>query len=310
VKIGQKFLMIISLLFMVTIAFSPFIYRANGWIAINIYVENESELRNAINAVPDNEAYAIVIFKDIVFEKSLEIPNAKKITLCGDVFLIGANAMDTIVVKSGGELSFYGNVVVTHADGDTGRGVYVERGGTFNLFNGVISGNSAVEGGGVYNEGFFNMWWKINAQDGVISGNSATKGGGVYNMDTFTLYGGHIRNNNCTDTSTSIGMGGGVYNKGTFNIITGCISDNVATKGGGLYNVGILESDGTKFFGQNVATSGEGHDIFTEATADVLPYLLPIVGVVVVIVVIAILLFYFNTKNIKRFNNMIRRIIK
>jgi len=297
---SKKTLLLISLLFIITMAFAPLIFVVNGYLTVDATVENEIELRNAINAAPDGKGCTIAIWKNIALEKPLVIPEGKQITLgASDFCLVGANGMDTIIVKSGGELALCGSLVVTHADGDTGRGVYVERGGTFSLVNGVISGNSAVEGGGVYNEGVFNMWWEINAQDGVISGNSATKGGGVYNMGTFTLYGGHIRNNNCTDTSTSIAMGGGVYNEGTFNIINGYISDNIATKGGGVYNIGILEGDVVAVTGNNIATSGQGDDTFSEEVTDGLSYLLPIVGVVVAVVVVAVGLFFYRVRRRK-----------
>ena len=72
----------------------------------------------------------------------------------------------------------------------------------------------------------------------TISGNSATNGGGVYNYGMATL-------TNCTisDNSATYGGGGGVWDKGTAATlaIEGCtISGNYAVGGGGLYNDGAM----------------------------------------------------------------------
>ncbi|MCL2135533.1 MAG: hypothetical protein FWH37_08330 [Candidatus Bathyarchaeota archaeon] len=287
---SKKSLFFVSLLFISTIVLAPLISTANGWVAINIYVENENELRNALNTAPNNKIYSICIVNDIVLEKSLEIFDGKVIDLLGSINLIGANGVDTIIVKSGGTLSLYGNFVITHAGDDMGRGVHVERDGIFNLYGGIISGNRATNGGGIYNEGVFNMYWDINAQDSTILNNTATNGGGVYNAGTFTLYGGYICNNTCINS----GVGGGVCNVGTFSIISGCIFNNIAIRGGGVYNTGALDGDIITVIGQNTALSGEGHDVFTEeATGG--SYLLLVV-IVVVVGVVASLLFYRSKK--------------
>ncbi|MCL2134091.1 MAG: hypothetical protein FWH37_00815 [Candidatus Bathyarchaeota archaeon] len=177
---------------MATIIFSSLAPAVNGWVGVptDVTVETEAELVNAINTAPNNEWYYIVVSKSIVLEKSLEIPDGKQIYLSWygpETCLIGANGMDTIVVRSGGFLGIVGWIVVTHAEGDTGRGVFVERGGTFSLVGAIISGNTADKGGGVYNEGAFDL---SSDEDrcGVITNNTATKGGGVYNMGTFKVW--------------------------------------------------------------------------------------------------------------------------
>ena len=151
---------------------------------------------------------------------------------------------------------------ITHASGGTGCGVYIS-GGTFNMYGGSITGNTATDGkgrgGGVYvtsGGGAFKMF------GGSITGNKATDGGGVYMIgsnSTFTMNGGSITGN----TATS--YGGGVYvnsggfemsgsasitgNKadstgggvcvnydGTFNMSNNsCITGNTAYHGGGVY---------------------------------------------------------------------------
>ena len=148
--------MFISLLFIIILFSSSFLSGAIGSPQSHITVYDEIELIEAISAAPDNEYYGINIGKDIALKKPLEIPRDKKIGLLGGR-LVGSDGVDTIVVKSGGELQLWG-VVVTHAEGDGGRGVYVECGGTYAYYSsfmmsdgGVIFGNIASnEGGGVY----------------------------------------------------------------------------------------------------------------------------------------------------------------
>ena len=76
---------------------------------------------------------------------------------------------------------------ITHADGLTGTGVYLDSAGTFTLYGGSISGNSAAEkGGGVYmTRSTFRML------GGSVSGNTSgnSKGGGVCAGNKLTVSG-------------------------------------------------------------------------------------------------------------------------
>ena len=100
---------------------------------------------------------------------------------------------------------------VTHASGVAGCGVKVESGGTFNMYSGTITGNTASQGGGVcVNGGTFNLY------GGTITGNTAPKGGGVYvnSGGTFNMYGEATSVSN----NTATGSGGGVYVGGAFTV--------------------------------------------------------------------------------------------
>ncbi|MCL2642318.1 MAG: hypothetical protein FWD52_02210 [Candidatus Bathyarchaeota archaeon] len=263
---GKKTLVFVSLLFMLVLVSSPFVFGTNDWIVINVDVCDEVELREAISTAPGNAWHMIGVGQDIVLKESLVIPKGKMIGLVGDGRLVGGDGVDTIIVKRGGELQLWG-VVVTHVEGGGGRGVYVERGGIFSLCSGTISGNSADKGGGVYNKGSFTMWGGIVDTHCVISGNTATQGGGVYNEGTFIMNNnGGIYDNRCMDAGNSVGLGGGVYNKGTFTMNDGYISSNVASKGGGVYNKGTFAMSG-RIHG-NVATS-KGGGVYNEGSFDV-----------------------------------------
>ncbi|MCL2642951.1 MAG: hypothetical protein FWD52_05530 [Candidatus Bathyarchaeota archaeon] len=297
-------------------------------LVIHTVVESEVELCDAIRASPDNSGYVYVIGVGqggIVLEKSLEIPEGKNVGLVSadvsayTVCLVGGDGVDTVIVKCGGELVLFNGVIITHAKGDRGRGVYVKSGGTFTMEGGEVSGNRATRGGGVYNEGIFNMRGDVLLESSKLFANTAAKGGGVYNVGTFILDGGNIYQNNCTNTLTSTGEGGGVYNAGTFSTVsTSVISYNTATKGGGVFNVGTFNLDFATFIlyntaakgggvydagtfnlirghlYSNTATSGEGNDVFNETiTGKWSLYLLPII---VAFVAISILLVFLSLK--------------
>ena len=165
-----------------------------------------------------------------------------------------------------------GKVTCGTTSSDSGSGVYVS-GGTFNLYEGQITGNKGQEnentdrcGGGVYvSGGTFNMY------GGAITENTASYGGGVYvKSGTFNMNGGTITKNT-SDKGGGDGSGGaGVYvNKsGTFNMNAGAISANTATNtdsknttyGGGVYVSGgtfTMNGHATSVTG-NTATNGGG----------------------------------------------------
>ncbi|MCL1976509.1 MAG: hypothetical protein FWG55_00115 [Candidatus Bathyarchaeota archaeon] len=92
---------------------------------------------------------------------------------------------------------------------------------------GIISNNTAVDGGGVHNSyGSFTLF------GGVILDNTAiSSGGGVYNgvQGSFTLFGGAISKNNTKIRPKENGGGGGVHNQGDFTMSGGTISNNICT---------------------------------------------------------------------------------
>jgi hypothetical protein len=126
------------------------------------------------------------------------------LTLRGPTLQGTSNNSDSLVnVNSGGAFIMRSGKITGNADtsgvsssgGGCGGAVYVN-GGSFDMYGGEISGNSASHGGGVYvHQGAFNMY------GGLIKGNTATdstggKGGGVYidgaSGGTFLKTGGTI----------------------------------------------------------------------------------------------------------------------
>ena len=162
------------------------------------------------------------------------------VTLCLNGHSITCNASEDVIVIDYGKTFILTDCQktagkITHGVSKTGRGIF-NYCGTFQMYEGTISGNTYMYGGGVNS-----TWGKFNMYGGTITGNIGSTadycyncgGGGVYNNGSeFNMYGGVISGNNSED------CGGGVFchNGGSFNMFGGKITDNNAnTHGGGVY---------------------------------------------------------------------------
>ena len=162
------------------------------------------------------------------------------VTLCLNGHSITCNASEDVIVIDYGKTFTLTDCQktagkITHGVSKTGRGIF-NYCGTFQMYEGTISGNTYMYGGGVNS-----TWGKFNMYGGTITGNIGSTadycyncgGGGVYNNGSeFNMYGGVISGNNSED------CGGGVFchNGGSFNMFGGKITDNNAnTHGGGVY---------------------------------------------------------------------------
>lgn len=120
-----------------------------------------------------------------------------------------------------------------------------------------------VNGGGVR----VNSGSGLIMNGGTITGNSANSagGGGVYvNQGSFTMNGGVISGNACTESnSTGGGSGGGVYiSSSVFTMNGGTISDNtVAGRGGGIYatGCGVFTMNGGTVSGNTAVSDKNGN---------------------------------------------------
>jgi hypothetical protein len=164
---------------------------------------------------------------------------------------------------------------------DSGGGIF--NGGTVNITNSTLSGNSATSGGGgILNSGtatitnstisgnhgdfggggiFTNPGTVTTITNSTISGNSANVGvgvgGGIYNNGTLTLTNSTISGNTTTGNNNS--LGGGIYNNGTATITNSTISGNSANAsfGGGIDNAGgTMTITNSTIFGNSANFSG------------------------------------------------------
>jgi CHAT domain-containing protein len=165
-----------------------------------------------------------------------------------------------------------------------GGGIQLENGSILNLFNSVLSGNSASgEGGAIHNNNS-----SLTVYFSTLSKNSALNGGGIYNNNgtvavdstlsdnSATNYGGGIYNNTGTVTVTDSTLsgnsaikldGGGIFNKdGTITVTDSTLSGNSAANyGGGIFNAGTAGtitlnnttlSDNSTVYGSGIYNDG------------------------------------------------------
>jgi hypothetical protein len=156
--------------------------------------------------------------------------------------IISASGTSVLSIGGGNTVSLGDNLILTGGSAVSGGGVYVA--GTFIMTGGYIQGNSTSSygnGGGVYVEG-----GKFTMSGGYIQNNTAGLGGGVlgYLNGIFTMTGGTIQGNTATI------YGGGVCVSGsgsTFTKTGGTIDGNnnaptgraVATLGGNACNLTV-----------------------------------------------------------------------
>ena len=174
-------------------------------------------------------------------------------------------------VKNGGVLNLTdckSTGIITHATSKNGAGVSVEAGsdetpaGTFNLYNGKITGNNNLNGNGggvsVLSDGQFNMY------GGTITENKAATGGGVYvaNNAKVTIGGGSITNNEAA-------TGGGMTVENCQVTLSGKVTitgnKNTDGKGSNLY---IDKSKGGKIVVLNDSLDSNSQVVFKDCDGE------------------------------------------
>ena len=256
--------------------------HGEGWTAIN----SEEGLKNLTG-----KGY---LTDNVTLSDTWKPDNGVVLCLNGKT-ITGANGQNAIQVNSGVTFTLTdckNTGEITHATGQTGRGVTVDTGGTFHMYGGSISHNEVTNGyvrqgsgvtvnaggafhmyggsisgnkvsgsnsvgGGVYvGSGTFHMY------GGSIADNTAQSGGGVYvGTSTFHMYGGSISGN-----TAESGNGGGVFvvSGGKFNMSGGTIggagnaANTAKNNGGGVYSSGTFTMSGGAITGNNAAKNGGG----------------------------------------------------
>lgn len=218
----------------------------------------------AANCLPSSGDWYLT--KPVTLTKTHEV-GSKTLNLClnGNSVTLGADGA-VFSVKNGGVLNLTdckGTGIITHAGSNNGTGVSVEAGsgetpaGTFNLYNGNITGNRNTngEGGGVsvLSDGQFNMY------GGTITENKAAIGGGVNVADnaTVTIGGGTIKENTAT-------TGGGMTVGNCQVTLSGkvTITDNKST--GGASNLYIDKNKGGKIVVLNDSLDSNSRVVFKD----------------------------------------------
>jgi hypothetical protein len=139
------------------------------------------------------------------------------------------------------------------ASGSAGGAILVASTDTLTLTDCVITGNSALNGAGIYN-----VAGVVNVNSSTLSGNTATlDGGGIYNNGISNL-------TNCTvSANIATSGGGGFFNNSATLSITNCtISGNSALsfEGGGIFNnnISTLTVTNSTLSGNTATLNGGG----------------------------------------------------
>lgn len=250
---------------------------ASGTVTNETLKAYEAGIKGAIVACSDTEATGL---------RLVNLFNGGRFNLESGAITQEQNGRvgNLIYAENGSTVNMSGGYVCGASGSGSGAGVMVSNasGGasTLNLTGGVIAGNYAPNGGGVYANGS-----TINMTGGTISGNGTFKdrsgyGAGVCAVSsTVVISGGYITNNNYqfyidNEGSTKhIGNGchggGGIaaFNNGSLTINGGYITGNYSAEaGGGIYagawNQALSSfkfSDG--IIASNVAQNSEGGGI-------------------------------------------------
>ena len=150
-----------------------------------------------------------------------------------------------VVGCANGDLTLY-NVNVRNGGGDSidGGAIHMDYPGTVNIYGGIFSNNTAVEGeGGGYGGAVYNLGGTLNVNGTIFLHNSASNdGGAVYSdNDDATL-------NHSTYANNSAEYGGAIYNlDSNMTIGQSAFRFNQAVDGGAIYNDWDVTINGTQF---------------------------------------------------------------
>lgn len=104
--------------------------------------------------------------------------------------------------------------------------------------NGSITGNSAANGGAIYNQNYLTTPSNMVLEDVLINNNTATSGngGGVYNLSSSPI----LRDVEISQNHATSGKGGAVYNDSASPQLTDVLifGNTSKNEGGGMYNKG------------------------------------------------------------------------
>ena len=151
------------------------------------------------------------------------------------------------------------------APGVLGGGIYNNGSGgsaTLTLISSILAGNSAFDGGGIFNNGESSGTGIVSVTTSTFSGNSAGNGGGIWNDGTSSGSATLVVNGS-TFSGNSAGTGGGILNDGAGATLQ--IGDTILNIGGAsganVFNIiGAVSSQGYNL------CSDSGAGFFTNAT--------------------------------------------
>ena len=138
------------------------------------------------------------------------------IVACSDAKAAGLRLVNLF---NGGHFNLESGVLTQKKDGQIGNLIYAENGSTVNMSGGYVCGASGSgDGAGIMVSNEKGVASTLKLTGGVIAGNSAYSGGGVYaRYSEVTITNGIISGNSTLD----VGLGGGIMAKGGIVIVSG-----------------------------------------------------------------------------------------
>ena len=227
-----------------------------------LYIAGEANLDNVkiFENLAENEGGGIYLVENAIASLTggSSITNNTSLASGGGIHSDGSLTIDGGVI-SNNSVSSENSAVPT-----LGGGLYISDIGEANISSVNISANTAESGGaGIYTAGLLTLsdssvFGQDSSMTGVID---SARGTGIYIADT-----GHgILTRVGVVGNNAIEQGGGIYNLGTLETLNGTLESNTAVLGGGIYNLGTLDRQGGSF-NSNIAEQGGG--IYNEGVAN------------------------------------------
>jgi len=270
-------------------------------------VTNCSGSASTVNSLPYRVANAVA---GATIDFSVSCPATNPITPSGtldigvnltinglgptETVVSGNNAVTVFDVGSGVTNAKVSGLTIEDANSSSGGGITsgggVFNGGTLNITDSTLSGNSATtsgctsiceaDGGGIYNGG------NLTITDSTLSGNTATTsgctsiceadGGGIYNGGNLTITDSTLSGNTASlsgCTTFCFADGGGVFNGGTLTITNSTLSGNSASTSGCTFDCvadggGIDNQGGNLTVGATIVANSTGGNCYGTVTTD------------------------------------------
>ncbi|NDD99780.1 hypothetical protein EB008_05760, partial [bacterium] len=182
---------------------------------------------NLANNTPGNDGISFNLTGSTTITLASALPTIAKATFAGSVTINGLGASLLTISGNSSGFNFFN----------------IAAGGSLFISGVTVSGAVFTSGNG----GAFNNLGSLAISASKITGNSALNGGGIINQGTSLVVKNSIISNN-----TTAGYGGGInnYNGGTISIFNSTISGNSATNGGG----GIINTNSNLTIADSVFT--------------------------------------------------------
>ena len=233
-------------------------------------------LRDALAAVVDGDTidFSVTTPTTITLTNGqLVVGNSITITGLGaNLLTVDANHASRVFYINSGKTVTISGLTITNGNvsNDDGGGIFNDH-ATLTVNNCTVSGNSAFDAGGIYNDGTNGGSATLTVNNCTLSGNSATAadngGGGIFNDGTgggsATLT---INNSTLSGNSAPGAAGGGIFNFGEDGRAT--LTVNNSTLSGdsdrGIFNDGFT-GRATLTIGSTIINDASGGNIFNFA---------------------------------------------